>query len=125
MKKVLTDRTLKALKPAEIGKRYVVWDAHLHNFGVRVTDKGRRTFIVMRRLPGARHPVRHALGEYPAVELKIARKRAKDVLDTLKHGVYPKEVEAQREREQARRRRWLIALSQVRAYLAAAPRCEA
>jgi integrase len=105
MKKVLTDRTLKALKPAEPGKRYVVWDAHLHNFGVRVTDKGRRTFIIMRRLPGARLPVRHALGEYPIVELKTARERAQSALETLKQGVHPKDVQAQRDREATRQRK--------------------
>ena len=49
MKQLLTDRTLRALKPAPAGKRVVVWDAALPSFGVRVTDTGKASFFVMRR----------------------------------------------------------------------------
>ena len=40
-KRDLTDRALRALKPAAPGKRYVVWDAQVTGFGVRVTDRTR------------------------------------------------------------------------------------
>jgi hypothetical protein len=35
-KRDLTDKTLKALKPAAPGKRYFEWDAQVAGFGVRV-----------------------------------------------------------------------------------------
>ena len=62
MKTALTDRALKALKPAPAGERVVLWDAVLSGFGVRVTDRGVISFHVMRRLPGKPQPVRVVLG---------------------------------------------------------------
>src|SRR5687768_743739 len=41
----LTDRKLQALKPAKSGERYEIMDSDVRGFGVRVTDKGQRTFI--------------------------------------------------------------------------------
>ena len=49
MKQLITDRTLRNLKPAPRGKRLVVWDTALPSFGVRMTDKGKASFFVMRR----------------------------------------------------------------------------
>ena len=76
MKTILTDRALRALKPAPAGKRITFWDAALAGFGVRVTDRGVISFHVMRRLPGKPHPVRVVLGQYPALSLAAARKKA-------------------------------------------------
>jgi len=66
LKTILTDKALRALKPAPAGKRIALWDASLSGFGVRVTDRGAVSFLVMRRLPGEPHPVRLVLGRYPA-----------------------------------------------------------
>ena len=70
-RQVLTDRTLKALKPAPAGKRLDVMDAVVPGFGVRVTDKvdekgraAQRTFILVTRYPGSSNPTRRALGDY-------------------------------------------------------------
>ena len=52
MKKKLTVRGINALKSAEPGKRYVLWDTEVSNFGLRVTDAGKISFIVMRRVDG-------------------------------------------------------------------------
>lgn len=88
MKKTLTDRTLKALKPATTGKRYTVWDAALPNFGVRVTDKGKLSFVIMRRLNGKL--LRRALGEYPVLSLAKARTDAQEALRDIAGGIDPK-----------------------------------
>lgn len=103
MKKVLTDRGLKALKPAQAGKRYTLWDSLLPNFGIRVTEKGHASFIVMTRLDG--RLIRRVLGEFPGMELKDARDAARTALDDIGRGVDPKEREEaeRREREQKRR----------------------
>lgn len=50
-KKNLTDRTLKALKPAKAGKHYDVFDVRFPGFGVRVADTGRLTFVLTLRYP--------------------------------------------------------------------------
>ena len=76
MKIMLTDRALRAMKPAAPGTRKMLWDAAVPSFGVRVTDKGKLTFIVMRRLHGKL--ARRALGQYPIMTLAKAREAADD-----------------------------------------------
>ena len=63
----LTDRKLKSLRRK--GKRYDVMDTDVPGFGVRVTEIGQRTFILIARYPGSSNPTRRALGEYPALSL--------------------------------------------------------
>jgi integrase len=104
VKAILTDRTLKALKPAPAGKRVVVWDAKLANFGCRVTDRGVVSFFVMRRLPGKKQPVRVVLGTYPATSLTAARKKAGDALADLATGIHPRERTTVERATEARRR---------------------
>ena len=89
MKQILTDRFLRALKPAPKGKRDVYWDAALPSFGARVTDTGKVSFFVMRRARGDPKPVRIVLGSYPALSLAEARERARQALAELSEGVHP------------------------------------
>jgi hypothetical protein len=83
---VLTDRSLKALKPAPLGKRVTIWDGVQPNLAVRVTDKGRRSFIVVRRALGAASPTWTVLGQYPTLSLADARKAARETLAALAQG---------------------------------------
>lgn len=106
MKKVLTDRTLKSLKAAPKGKRYMVWDATVPSFGVRVTDRGRMTFVVMRRLNGKL--LRRALGEYPITTLRAAREAASEALGSISQGVDPKAAQQTNLREEENRKRVLF-----------------
>lgn len=103
-KKVLTDRGILALKPAESGKRYIVWDAAQPHFGVRVTSNGAKTFIVVKRRPGEANPDTHVLGRYPAIGLKAAREAAPGIVSLLAAGKSPAEAKAEEIREAARRR---------------------
>jgi hypothetical protein len=100
----LTDRKLRALKPASPGKRYEVMDKHERQLGVRVTEKGTRTFILVTRFPGARNPTRRALGEYPSMSLAGAREKAAEWRKLIKRQINPKEAE-RRERDAAARAR--------------------
>ena len=104
-RKTLTDRAIQALKPATSGKRYTVYDGLVPGFGIRVTDKGKRTFVVYRRMAGEHRPVRLALGAYPPTSLDDARKHARAALEDLTYGRHPKGREQQRLREDAQRRR--------------------
>ena len=54
-KRNLTDLTLKALKAPKTGT-LDVWDKSFPGFGVRVSDSGRRTFVLMARYPGSDNP---------------------------------------------------------------------
>jgi integrase len=103
-KHTLTDRALKALKPAPAGKRYDVMDAVVPGFGVRVTDKRKRTFVLVARYPGANNPTRRALGEYGALTLEKAREKARRWIELIQRETDPKNVEEQERQAAARNR---------------------
>jgi integrase len=101
MRKRLTDRTLDALKAT--GKRYDVWDETLGGFGVRISERGKRQFILFARFGGAPNPTRRAIGEYPKVSLAQARNTARAWQAMLAQGVDPATEIARHQREEARR----------------------
>jgi integrase len=101
----LTDRAIKALKPAPAGKRFIVWDAVQPHLAVRVTDKGHRTFVVIKRRPWDRNPITHIIGAYPGTSLAAAREAAPGILATLAKGQLPAEIAAATRREEQRRRK--------------------
>src|SRR5262249_1493281 len=87
---VFTDRYLKSLRPAPLGKRITHWDAAKPSFGCRITDRGVVSFFVMRRMHGNPRPIRVVLGRYPEIGLAAARKLATAALGDLVSGVHPK-----------------------------------
>lgn len=108
-KVLITDRFLKALKPAPKGTRPIIWDAVTPNFGVRVSDRATKdgraagiSFIAMKRLPGHAHPTRVTVGKYPAQSLAEARKEAGKKLGEITAGKNPAEEERERKRQEAR-----------------------
>jgi integrase len=89
----------KALKPdpnAKPGTRKVVWDAIQPNLCARVTDKGRISFVVVRRPAGAAKIVWTVLGTYPTMSLADARRAAREALAALSEGKHPNEAQAAR-----------------------------
>jgi integrase len=94
----LTDAKVKSLKAAPKGTRKQYMDALVPGFGVRVTDKGVKTYILQTRFPGSPNPVRR---EINAPELAKARKTASDWLALIKQGVDPAQVKAKAEEEKA------------------------
>ncbi|TIP20164.1 site-specific integrase [Mesorhizobium sp.] len=95
----LTDFKVKNLKKAPAGKRYDVMDSEARGLGVRVNDKGERTFIFYSRFPGKSAPERRVIGEYvepdetgqhPAMSLADARKKAGEWRGLIKSGIDPK-----------------------------------
>jgi integrase len=102
-RKTLNDRTLKALKPAEKGKTYDVMDSTM-GFGVRVSETGRKTFMVAARYPGSGSYVRRKLGTWPAMSLTKAREEAKAWLELIGHGKDPRAEKARLEALEQRKR---------------------
>ena len=98
MKKLLTDRTLRGLKPAPPGKRTVIWDSAVPSLCVRVTDKGAASFHIMRRLRGK--VIRRIIGvawhvPFPAIHplpypLSAARDDARAAVLDISRGIDPK-----------------------------------
>jgi integrase len=120
MKKKLTVRGVNALKPADPDKpfvvwgetfkpaeRYDIWDTEVSNFGVRVTDTGKISFNVMRRIGSKGSPVRRVVAEhrcgaeYTEGLLTQARDDARKVIRDMAQGIDPT-AKAERQREAVR-----------------------
>lgn len=100
IKKVLTDKGVVGLKPAPKGQRYIAADTIVPGLGVRVTDKGHKTFVLGARYPGSKHFKRREIGEVGAVTLSAAREKARGWLELIKAGRDPREEE-QKKKEAA------------------------
>lgn len=106
LKRDLTDRGIRALKPAAAGKRPIIWDAQVSGFGVRVTDRGHKSFVLVTRYPDdPSRPVIRAIGDSPAMTLAKAREIAREWREDIRQGVDPKNKAeaAKRDAEAARR----------------------
>ena len=97
-KRNLSDRLLKTLKPDK--KPYEEMDNQVRGFGIRVMPSGVKTFILFRRFPGSRNPVRRALGAYPDTSLAEAREKAREWNAWVKKGIDPS-IEEGRQRQAA------------------------
>src|SRR5262245_30317803 len=91
MRTMRTAKCIASLKPAAPGTRSHYWDALVPGLGVRVTARGRKSFVVYKRWPGSRAPARRALGDATKLPLAAARERARDWLALAERGVDPKE----------------------------------
>jgi integrase len=103
--KILTDRGITALKPAQAGKRYDRPDGIVPGLAVRVTDKGSKSFVLTTRYPGSPNPTRRALGDVGELALAAARSKARDWLAQIKAGIDPRVIEEERRRAEEEKRR--------------------
>jgi hypothetical protein len=112
----LTDRKVDSLRPVfpkghdragqplGKGERYEVLDSVVPGLGVRVTDRGGRTWMLKTRFPGSHHPTRRALGEYPSMSLEEAREKAGEWRKLIKRGIDPADAEEQARRANLQKR---------------------
>jgi integrase len=68
--------------------RLVVWDAALPGFGVRITENGKRSWVLTTRLRG--RPVYLTLGTWPATPLTRARDLAREAINDVAKGNDPR-----------------------------------
>jgi integrase len=83
---MLTELSVRALKAAPHG-RLELWDGRVPGFGVRVSPKGTKTFVLLYRCNGRSR--RLSLGRYPMTSLAHARKQAMMALGDLARGIDP------------------------------------
>jgi len=88
-KKPLTDRAIRGLGPPPPGKRRIVWDAIVPGLGLRVTDRGAKSFVLVTRYPGSSSPAPRSLGTYGAISLEAARIKAREWLELIGSGIDP------------------------------------
>ncbi|RVL63344.1 tyrosine-type recombinase/integrase [Sinorhizobium meliloti] len=102
--KKLTELGVDAIKAAKDGDRDEYPDALLRGLALRVTDKGKKTFILVARFPPSKNPTRRAIGEYPAVKLQEAREEARRWMQLIARGIDPKDDLERTRTENARKR---------------------
>ena len=96
--KKLTDAAIRRFKAPSAG-RAEHWDAELPGFGLRITEKGAKSWVVMYRIGGRLR--RLTLGSYPAISLKDARALARDAMQEVAKGNDPATMKATARRERA------------------------
>jgi integrase len=115
MRKRLSPRTIKALKPGKDGLRHgaVIMDDLTPNLGVRIlgtAERPQHTFVLVTRFPGRTQPTRAALAafdrrddEAAAASLRAARRKAIDWLAQIEQGRDPRLEEARQREAQIRK----------------------
>ena len=101
MRHRLTDRSIAALKPR--AKRYEVWDEIVPGLGVRV-DTAQKSFVVVKRFPGAKHPTRRTIGHYGVISLADAREAGRKMISLIAKGIDPAEELRRKRQTEADRR---------------------
>ena len=74
----ITKSALDALKPAD--KDVIYWDTELKGFGVKVTSRGRKVFLVMYRPKGQPVAKKYTIGNCSEWTVQQARERAQEIL---------------------------------------------
>ena len=100
----LTDRKIKALKPAKATERDDWMDTVVPGFSVRVTETGHKSFVLLARFPNSKNPTRRALGICGALTLEKAREKAQRWLALIKSGKDPRDEEARERAAELRQR---------------------
>ena len=104
-KRLLTDTFVRGLRPATPGQRTEYWDTKVSGFGVRITDRGAKSYVLYARFPPGRVPARRALGDASKMGLAAARNKAREWLDFIEQGRDPREIERKKMLEAQRSRR--------------------
>ena len=87
----LTDLLIRKLKSGT--ERIEVWDAKLPGFGIRVSQSGTKSFVLLYRFGGL--PRRLTLGRYPVLGLGEARELAREALHQVTRGIDPRQEKEQ------------------------------
>ena len=88
----LTAAAVERIKPPKTG-RVEYWDTLLPGLGLRVTDKGNKSWTLLYRVHGKQR--RLTPGRYPLLGLADARQAARDALQKVEMNIDPAEVKAE------------------------------
>jgi integrase len=85
------------IRSVELADEGFTWDTELRGFGLKVTNKGKRVFVVQKRPhKGAKTLKRYTIGVYPSVSPDVARTAAKAILGKITLGLPSSPVLGQR-----------------------------
>lgn len=91
----ITKRAVDAISIPASGKRAYLWDETLKGFGVMVTDKGAKSYLIQYRIGGRGSPTRRVtIGRHGSPwTAERARDRAAELLEQVRRKVDPFEAE--------------------------------
>ena len=90
-----TNRGIRALKPK--AERYEVWEDNGRGFGVRISPKGRKSWVWLYRFQGRAR--RMTFGDLADVSLTRARSLRADAKELLRKGIDPGTALVEQRRE--------------------------
>ncbi len=94
----LTKRTVDEVAPADRDR--FIWDSDLKGFGLKVTAKGKKVFVLQYRIGGrAGKTKRYTIGTHGTLTAEEARTEAKRLLGGVRTGQDPAEERATRRRD--------------------------
>jgi integrase len=85
------------------GRRFVM-DNEVRGLGVKITETGSKSFVMIQRFPGFKHPAPRQLGFCDAMTLEEARDKGREWLKLIARGTDPAEHERESQLAAARRR---------------------
>jgi len=95
-RKNLTQLAAERLRPPTGGEAVTYWDKNLPGFGLRVSPKGRKTFIAQYRVKGGKE-VLETIGTIELIpSVADARNRARASIDKARQGIHPIEDREQK-----------------------------
>jgi integrase len=98
----LTDRFIKALPPAPEGDRYTEMEIETPGLGVRITDKGHKTFVYGDRFPSKPRYTFREIAPVSAASLAEARETAQEWRRLVRQGIDPAAERARKRAEALR-----------------------
>src|SRR4051812_31464576 len=87
VKRKLTKSFVDALGPED--RDYVAWDTEIPAFGVKVTPKGRKVFLILYRPKGSPKAVKATMGAYGALTIEQARDQGRQIVAAALRGENP------------------------------------
>jgi integrase len=109
-RKRLTAKTVERLRPpasdptGRKNARRFVMDNQVSGLGVKITETGGKSYVLIKRFPGFKHPAPRQLGSCDAMTLEEAREKGREWLKLIARGVDPAEHEREIQLAAARRR---------------------
>ena len=106
-RKQFSDAFIRGLK-AKPGQRVDYWDTKVPGFGVRVTGRGAKSYVLYTRYPPSDVPTRRVLGN-TGMGLAAARQKAREWLNQIDRGIDPTAIERQQQEAAKREQRTTFA----------------
>jgi integrase len=85
------------------GRRFIM-DNEVRGLGVKITETGSKSFVMIQRFPGFKHPAPRQLGFCDAMTLEEAREKGREWLKLIARGIDPADHERELQLAAARRR---------------------